>query len=188
MLDMLTRNWWLYALRGLAAIIFGAVALIWPQEMQLVIVYTFAAFALVDGIVALFAGIALNPFFDRWWVVLLEGFAGIVFACLAFFWPGITASALLYVIAAWAIVTGIFEILTAIEFRRVLTGVWVMVIAGLLSIVFGVLLFVFPNAGMVSLVWLIGIYAIVFGVSLLVDAFRLRSLRGKVKTLMEAGI
>lgn len=188
MLDMLTRNWWLYALRGLAAIIFGAVALIFPHQMKYALVYLFAAFALVDGIVALFAGIAINPYFDRWWAVLLEGVAGILFAFLAFFWPNITAHALLYLVAAWSIVTGIFEILTAIEFRRVLTGEWIMVIGGLASILFGVLLFVFPKAGLVSLVWLVGIYAIVFGIALLIDAFRMRSFRSEFKTLVQSGI
>jgi uncharacterized membrane protein HdeD (DUF308 family) len=108
--------------------------------------------------------------------------AGILFGVLTFFWPNITALVLLYFIAAWALITGIFEIVAAIQLRRVITGEWALILSGLLSMIFGVLLFVFPGAGAVSLVWLIGIYAILFGITLIILAFRLRSLRQEVET------
>ena len=139
-------------------------------------------FALVDGIFAMFAGIASHRYFERWWAVLLEGVAGVVIGLLTFFWPNITALALLYFIAAWALITGIFEIVAAIQLRRVITGEWMLILGGLLSILFGVLLFVFPVAGAVSMIWMIGIYAIVFGISEIIFAFRLRGLRREFET------
>jgi uncharacterized membrane protein HdeD (DUF308 family) len=188
MLEQISRNWWLYAVRGVAAVIFGLLALIWPGQTMLALVLVFGAYALVDGIFAVFAGIASRRYFDRWWAVLLEGIAGMVIGLLTFFWPNITALVLMYFIAAWALVTGIFEIVAAIQLRRVITGEWMLILGGLLSIVFGVLLFAFPGAGAVCLVWLIGIYAVVFGISEIIFAFRLRSLRGEIEKASASGI
>jgi uncharacterized membrane protein HdeD (DUF308 family) len=182
MLEKITSNWWLYAVRGVVAILFGILALIWPKETILALVLLFGAYALLDGVFSVFAGIASYRYFKRWWAVLLEGVAGILFGVLTFFWPNITALVLLYFIAAWALITGIFEIVAAIQLRRVITGEWALILSGLLSMIFGVLLFVFPGAGAVSLVWLIGIYAILFGITLIILAFRLRSLRQEVET------
>jgi uncharacterized membrane protein HdeD (DUF308 family) len=176
MLEKISRNWWMYALRGLAAIIFGVVALIWPGLALQALVLVFGAYALLDGIFAILAGIAARGTFDRWWAVLLEGLAGVVIGLLTFFWPGITALVLLYFIAAWAIITGIFEIVAAIQFRRVITGEWMYILGGLLSIIFGILMFFFPGVGALGVVWLIGIYAIIFGITLIIFAVRLRSL------------
>jgi uncharacterized membrane protein HdeD (DUF308 family) len=181
MIELFARNWWLYAVRGVAAIIFGLLALIWPGQTMLALVLVFGAYALVDGIFAVFAGIASRQYFKRWWAVLLEGVAGIVLGLLTFFWPNITALVLLYFIAAWALITGIFEIVAAIQFRRIISGEWTMILGGLLSVVFGILLFVFPGAGAVSMVWLIGIYAIAFGILEIIFAFRLRSLRHELE-------
>jgi uncharacterized membrane protein HdeD (DUF308 family) len=180
MLEKITQNWWMYALRGLVAIIFGIVALTWPGQTLQVLVLVFGAFALVDGTLNVFAGLSSAPFFDRWWAVLLVGVAGVVIGLLTFFWPGITALVLLYFIATWAIITGIFEIVAAIQLRSVITGEWMMILGGVLSILFGVLLVVFPGAGALSVVWLIGIYAIIFGISEIVLAFRLRGLRSEL--------
>lgn len=182
MLDMIVRNWWMYAVRGVAAVIFGILALIWPGQALLALVLLFGAYALVDGMFAVVAGFASRRTFDRWWAVLLEGIAGIILGVLVFIWPNITALVLVYLIGAWAIITGIFEVIAAIQFRRVITGEWAMILGGLLSIVFGILLFVFPGAGAVSVVWVIGIYAIVFGILEIVFAFRLRGLGHELKT------
>ena len=181
MLENISRNWWMFAVRGVAAVIFGVLALIWPGQTLQALVLVFGAYALVDGIFAIFAGIAARGTFDRWWAMLLEGVAGVVIGLLTFFWPGITALVLLYFIAAWALITGIFEIVAAIQLRRVITGEWMYILGGLLSIIFGILLFVFPGAGALSLVWLIGIYAIVFGISEIIFAFRLRGLRREIE-------
>lgn len=186
---MLTRfaqmfhNWWVIALRGALAIVFGAVALIWPDTTKLALVLLFGAFALADGSLAVVAGITLSKYFDRWWALVLEGITGIVIGILTFFWPNITALSLLIFIAGWAILTGIFEIVAAIQFRKVISGEWAMILSGLMSVVLGILLVVFPAAGAVSLVWLIGIYAIAFGIMALVFAFRLRSLSNNLKTV-----
>src|SRR5512139_1191041 len=182
MLEKISRNWWLYAVRGVVAVIFGVVAFTRPEQALQTLVLVFGAYALVDGIFAVIAGIAARGYFDRWWAVLLEGMVGIVIGLLTFFWPNVTALVLVYFIAAWALITGIFEIVAAIQLRRVITGEWMYILGGLLSILFGVLLFVFPGAGALSLVWLIGIYAIVFGISEIIFAFRLRGLSHELES------
>jgi uncharacterized membrane protein HdeD (DUF308 family) len=182
MLEKFTQNWWMFAVRGVVAVIFGVLALIWPGQTLQALVLVFGAYALVDGVFAMIAGITARKYFDRWWAVLLEGIAGVVIGLVTFFYPNITALVLLYFIAAWALITGIFEIVAAIQLRRVITGEWMLIFGGMLSIIFGVLLFVFPGAGAVSVVWLIGIYAIVFGISEIIFAFRLRGLRHELKT------
>ncbi len=181
MLGMITRNWWTVALRGLAAIIFGALALVWPSLTLQVLVWLFGAFALVDGAFALFMGIDSREVNDRWCATALGGLSGIVFGLLTFFYPALSGLVLLYFIAAWAIVTGVFEIVAAIELRRLISNEWAMILAGILSIAFGALLAVYPGAGAIGLVWAIGVYAIAFGILLLVLAFRLRGIGEELK-------
>lgn len=173
MFTELFRNWWLFAVRGVIAIVFGLLALIQPGSAMLALVLMFGAFALLDGILAVAVGIASHGYFERWWAVLLEGLSGIVIGIATFFWPTMTALALLYFIAAWAIITGIFEIVAAIKFRHLIPGEWAMILNGFFSFLLGALLFVFPAAGEVGLVWLIGIYAIAAGVAEMIFAFRL---------------
>ncbi len=188
MLEKITHNWWLYAVRGVAAIIFGVLAFARPSQALQALVLVFGAYAFVDGIFAIFAGIASYRYFERWWAVLLEGVAGVVLGLLTFFWPNITALVLLYFIAAWALITGIFEIVAAIQLRRVITDEWMLILGGLLSILFGILLFVFPGAGAVSVIWVIGIYAVIFGISEIILAFRLRGLRSELETAAKSGL
>ncbi len=176
MITMLARNWWVLALRGVFAIIFGVLALVWPGLTLLVLITLFGAYALVDGIFAVITGIASYGRNERWWAVLLEGVAGIILAVLTFLWPGTTALVLVYFIAAWALITGIFEIVAAIRLRKEIEGEWVMVLSGIVSIIFGLFLVVAPGAGALGLTWLIGASAIVFGILLLIFAFRLRKL------------
>jgi uncharacterized membrane protein HdeD (DUF308 family) len=176
MIETLTRNWWVLAARGALAVLFGLLALIWPGITVLALVLLFGAYALVDGVMALYTAL-----FDRGrlggrgagWLVL-EGVAGVLAAIGAIVWPGITALVLLYLIAAWALVTGVAEIVAAIRLRREIEGEWLMVLTGALSILFGVLAFLFPRAGALAVVWLIGAYAIAFGVVMVILAFRLR--------------
>ena len=182
MFTQLFRNWWMFAVRGVLAIVFGILALIWPETTKVALVWLFGIFAMADGIFSVAAGIASQGFFDRWWALLLEGVAGIVIGLTAFFWTDLTALVLLYLIAAWAIVTGIFEILAAIRYRHVISGEWTMILGGMLSVAVGVLLFVFPAAGQVSVVWLIGLYAIAAGIIEMVFAFRLRGLKHELET------
>jgi len=176
MIETLTRNWWVLAARGALAVLFGLLALIWPGITVLALVLLFGAYALVDGVMALYTAL-----FDRGrlggrgagWLVL-EGVAGVLAAIGAIVWPGITALVLLYLIAAWALVTGVAEIVAAIRLRREIEGEWLMGLTGAASILFRVLGFLFPRAGALAVVWLIGAYAIAFGVVMVILAFRLR--------------
>jgi uncharacterized membrane protein HdeD (DUF308 family) len=175
MLDVLARYWWLVALRGALALLFGVLALVWPAITIGVLVLLFGAYAFVDGAFALgtaiFGGARAEG--RRTWLVV-EGVAGILAGLVTFFWPAITALALLWLIAAWALVTGVLEIVTAIRLRRELTGEWLLALTGVLSVIFGIVLLVRPGAGALALIWVIGIYAIAFGAALLFLAFRLR--------------
>jgi uncharacterized membrane protein HdeD (DUF308 family) len=175
-LRTLGRNWWALALRGVAAILLGILAFAWPGITLFVLVLFFGAYMLVDGIFAIVAAVRAAGEEDRWWLLLIEGILGVLAGLVAFFWPGLTALALLYFIAAWAIVTGIMEIVAAVRLRQEIEGEWALGLSGLLSVIFGVLLVVLPApAGLLSLVWLIGAYAVATGVLLLILAFRVRS-------------
>jgi uncharacterized membrane protein HdeD (DUF308 family) len=166
------RNWWMVLIRGIAAVLFGVMAFLWPGLTLAVLVLLWGAFALVDGIVAIVAGAQA-----RWWSVLIFGLFGIAAGLVALFLPGVTALALLMIVAAWAIVRGIFEIVAAIRLRRELTGEWLLVLAGAASIAFGVLMVVFPMAGALAVIWLIGLQAIIAGAFMIALSFRLRRAR-----------
>jgi uncharacterized membrane protein HdeD (DUF308 family)/sporulation protein YlmC with PRC-barrel domain len=182
-LPVLSRNWWALALRGLSAILFGVAAFVVPAITLFVLVILFGAYMLVDGVFAIVAAIRAAGNEARWWVLLVEGILGVLAGGIAFAWPSITALALLYVVAAWAIVTGILEIAGAVRLRREIEGEWALGLSGALSLLFGVLLVVIPApAGILSLLWLIGAYAIAFGVVLLVLAFRVRNESGNDNT------
>ena len=165
----ISSNWWILALRGIFAVLFGICAFLWPGLTLGVLVILWGAFALTDGVVAVVAGAR-----TRWWSLLILGLVGIVAGLIALFQPAITALALLVVIAAWAIVRGAFEIAAAIRLRKELSNEWLLILGGLASILFGILVLLFPGAGALSVVWIIGIYAFATGVLLLVLAFRLR--------------
>jgi uncharacterized membrane protein HdeD (DUF308 family) len=171
-----------FLIRGIAAILFGIAAFLWPGLTIAVLVLLFGAYALVDGIFAIIAGISARKEVERWWMMIIVGVAGIATGVLTFLWPGITALVLLYIIAAWAIVTGIFQIAAAIRLRREIEGEWWLILGGIASVIFGVLLVIMPGAGALASVWIIGIYAVFFGILMIVLAFRLRGLRNTVTT------
>lgn len=177
MLAGLARNWWVLAVRGLFGIAFGILAFVWPGLTLGALVVVFGAYALVDGIFALVAAVRVAGAQGRWWPLLLESLVSIAAGVLTFVWPGITALALLFVIAAWAIVTGVFEIVAAVRLRKEISDEWALGLSGAASVIFGFWLLIFPGAGALAVVWLIGIYAIVFGVLLLMLAFRLRGMQ-----------
>jgi uncharacterized membrane protein HdeD (DUF308 family) len=175
MLETLSRYWWAVALRGAAAIAFGIVAVIWPDITLGVLVLLFGAYALVDGVAALTTALFGDSLGGRrrGWLVL-EGVVGIVAGLATFSWPGITTVALLWLIAAWAIGTGVLEIGAAVRLRRELANEWLLILSGILSVAFGLFLVVRPEEGALAMVWVVGLYAIVFGVALVALARRLR--------------
>ena len=177
MIKALTKNWWVFVVRGLIAILFGILALIWPELTLIVLVWSFGAFVFVDGLFSVYSGLSRHKEYDRWWVILIEGIFGIAFGVLAFIWPSITGLVLLAIIVAWALVTGLFEIIAAVQLRRAIENEWLLAFSGVLSILLGIAMLVWPGASAVALAWLIGVYAIVFGITLIALGFRLRKFR-----------
>ncbi len=172
LIDAIARNWWLILVRGLAAIAFGIVCFVWPAISLLALVFLWGAYALVDGVGAIIWGAR-----SRWWLMAAVGAVSVVAGLIALFSPGLTALALLYLIAAWAIVRGATEIAAAIRLRRRITNEWLLALGGIASIAFGVLAAIFPGAGALSVLWLIGSFAIVFGALAVGLSLRLRSLQ-----------
>lgn len=177
MLGLVTRDWWVFAIRGIAALVFGALAFIWPGATLTVLVILFGGYVLVDG-VALLVALARGDAVARrhGWAVGIMGVLGIVAGVVTFMWPGMTALSLLYIAAFWAIATGTFQVIAAIALRKELDNEFWMALGGVGSVVFGALLIVSPGAGLLSLVWLVGIWSVVFGVSSLGLAYRLHSI------------
>ena len=169
-------HWWALALRGAIAILFGLAALLRPDIALEALILLFGAYALVDGVFSIVGVFGGTRGRTPRWLLFIEGVAGILAGLIAFVLPQLTAILLLYLIAVWAIVTGIAEIAMAIRLRREIRGEWAMIVGGALSVLFGVLLAVIgPVAGLFSLIWLIGIYAVAFGIMELITAFSVRS-------------
>jgi uncharacterized membrane protein HdeD (DUF308 family) len=178
MFEFLTGKWWVVALRGILAILFGVIALVYPGITLLSLVLVFGAYALVDGVFAIVSAIGHRGREAAWYV--LEGILGIAVGIATFFYPGITGQALVYLIGLWAILTGIFEVVAGFELP--ISRDWLLALAGALSIIFGVLVFFHPGSGALAIVSLIGVFALVFGVTMLALGIRLRGLRGKLAT------
>jgi uncharacterized membrane protein HdeD (DUF308 family) len=177
----ISRTSWMYLVRGLLAIAFGILMLIWPKSTMSALILVIGAFVLMDGIVTVIAGFSSSAYLTRWWALVLEGLVGIGIGWLALSQPAMAVAVLGYFIGAWALLTGIFEVVAARELRRVIPGEWTTLLLGVLSIVLGVLLFVFPSEAAAAIGWAIGIYAIVFGIVELIFAFRLRGLGRELK-------
>ena len=171
--SMLAGNWWAVALRGLAAIIFGLLALLAPGPTMLSLVLVFAATMLVDGVLNLIIGLRSVRRRERWGVFVLQGVASLAAAVVAVLAPGVTVIAFVYLMAAWALVTGILSLMAAVRLRGD-HGRWWLGLSGVLSVLGGIALAVVPLIGALVLTWWLGAYAVVFGVTLLVLAFRLR--------------
>jgi uncharacterized membrane protein HdeD (DUF308 family) len=180
-IDTLSRNWWLIALRGLAGILFGIITFLAPGMTLAVLVILFGAYAFADGVLTIASAVRRRGATNRWGMLLLEGVVGVAAGVVTLFWPGITALTLLYVIAFWALLTGVLEIAAAIRLRRVITGEWLLALGGIASIVFGVAIALFPAAGALVLVLWIGAYMLVFGVLFVALGLRLRA-RGRHHT------
>jgi uncharacterized membrane protein HdeD (DUF308 family) len=175
------RWWWVFILRGLVAIAFGVLAFLSPGWGIAILVTLFAVWALFDGVTGAMSAIMSRDRDRSWWVGLLEGIVGIAAGIIAIVFPELAAEVLVLLIAAWSIVTGLFEIWSAIRLREQITGEQWLALAGLASVAFGVLLFFFPAAGALTIVWLIGGFAIVWGVVLILLGWRLRGINELAK-------
>ena len=169
----ITKNWWVLVLRGVIAIVFATLTFLRPGITLASLVLLFGAFALMDGIMSLVA--AFRSGTSRWWALALAGLLGIGAGVVTFFYPGLTALTLLYCIAFWAIFTGLAEIIAAVRLRKEIEGEWLLGLAGLLAVLFGIMLVVSPGAGALGLVLVIAAYAFVAGVVLISLGFKLRS-------------
>jgi uncharacterized membrane protein HdeD (DUF308 family) len=175
MVTVLARNWGLVAVRGVVALLFGVLTIARPGITLAVLVILFGAFAFVDGLFSVWAALANRRGEPHWVALLLAGLAGIAIGVVTFLMPGVTAIVLLYFIAVWAIVRGVAEIAMAIQLRKVLTGEWLLALAGVLSVLFGAFLVMFPGAGALAVVIWIGMWAVLLGLVVIALAFRLRS-------------
>src|SRR5262245_35025924 len=163
--------------RGLVGIAIGVLAFMWPGLTIAVLVAIFAVYAFVDGLTNVIRGLMPTHGEGRSWVLALQGLVGIGAGVLAFLWPGLTVLALILFIAAWAVVKGAFEIAAAIRLRKVIRGEWLLALSGVLSILFGLIVFAFPGAGALGIAWMLAFYAVASGVVLLMLGIRLRSHR-----------
>jgi uncharacterized membrane protein HdeD (DUF308 family) len=186
MVEQLARNWWALALRGALAILFGILAFAWSGITVTVLIWLFGAYVLMDGIFAIAAAWRAAGSGQHWGELFVEGVLGIAVALTAFFRPDITALVAVYLVAFWAVVTGIMEIAAAIRLRQVIDNEWMLGLMGLVSILLGIVLCVNPGAGVLAWVWLIGVYAILFGILLIVLALKLRNLGQEITTHHQA--
>jgi uncharacterized membrane protein HdeD (DUF308 family) len=171
----LSRNWGWIVVRGVVAVMFGVLALVLPGITLAALVLLWGAYALADGIIALVAAFRIRDRGKPFWALVVVGILGIAAGILTFIWPGMTAIVLLAFIAAWSLVMGIFQIIAAVRLRKSIENEWLLGLSGLLSVIFGVLMLINPGAGALAVIWVIGAYAIVFGVLLIALGFKVRS-------------
>ena len=173
LLHALAKHWWLLLLRGICAILFGVLTFVWPGITLLTLVLLYGAFALADGVLALAEAVMGGSPAPRWWLALV-GLLGVAAGILTFAWPGITALVLLLFIAGWAIATGVLQIVGAIRLRKEIENEWLLIASGALSIIFGLILVAQPGTGALALLYVIGAYAVLFGILEVLLSLRLR--------------
>src|SRR6202011_2890895 len=174
MLQLLARRWWALALRGVTAVLFGLLTFFIPGITLIALVLLFGFYALLDGIFDIVSAIRAP---SHHWPLIVEGIVGSIVGILTFLWPGITAMVLLYLIAFWAIFTGVLEIVAGVRLREVIANEFLLILMGVISVLFGLLILIFPGAGALAIIFWIGAYAVGFGIILIILAFRLRSFR-----------
>jgi uncharacterized membrane protein HdeD (DUF308 family) len=179
MLEDLSRNWGWVALRGAVAVLFGIFAFLWPGKTLAAVVLVFGAFAFADGVLSLVAAFKVRDQGKPFWSLVIVGLLGIAAGVATFFWPGMTALLLVTFIGAWALVMGVFEIVAAIRLRKEIEGEWLMGLSGVLSVIFGLFVLAQPGGGALALIWVIGAYAMFFGMLLIVLAFKLKGRAGR---------
>ena len=186
LIDLVSRDWWVLVLRGIAGVLFGFIAITWPDITLGVLIVLFGAYAIVDG--ALSLGAAVNTQGDdRWWHIL-SGASGIVAGLIAWIWPGISALALLYLIASWALVVGGAEVVAAITRHKEAKHEWMLGISGVIWIIFGIVLVALPGDGAIAIITTIGIFAIFIGAMFITSGLALLTVRGSRGYRASAGI
>jgi uncharacterized membrane protein HdeD (DUF308 family) len=171
----LARNWWSLVIRGFLGIVVGILTFVWPGITLAALVFLFAGYALVDGAMSITGAVRAPAAHERWGALLFEGIVGIGAAFVTVLWPAITALSLVYVMAAWAIITGVAEIVAAVRLRKLISGEWLLALGGIASVIFGVLVALVPLAGALIIALWFGAYASIFGVILVALGFRPRS-------------
>lgn len=182
----LTERWWVFVVRGVIAILFGILCFAQPELSLTTLVLMFGIYAIADGVLGVFVAVTGRKELEDWWVLLLWGLIGIAAGVLTFAAPSITALILLFYIAAWAVVSGVLQIALAIRLRKEIEGELFLILAGILSIGFGLVLMARPGDGALAVVWIIGVYAVAHGITLAVLGMRLRSFRSRVKERLAA--
>jgi uncharacterized membrane protein HdeD (DUF308 family) len=172
---VLAKNWWALVIRGILGVVVGVLTFIWPGITLAALVLLFGAYSLVDGALNLAAAVRAVHAHERWGILVIEGLVGIAASIVTILWPAITAIALVYVIAAWAVVTGVLEITAAVRLRRHIEGEWLLALSGIASLIFGILMMIAPIAGALVIALWVGAYALVSGIILIALGFRLRS-------------
>ena len=175
--SFMVSKWWVQLVRGIITAIFGLIAICMPMFTVGALVTLFGIFVLIFGLVAIIASIAGRK--ENWWVLLIEGLVAIIIGIVTFVYPGITLTILFMIVAIWALITGILELVAAFKLHDVLPGDWMLVLAGILSILFGLVVFLWFNVAVLALILLLGFYTLFFGVILIVLSFRLKSLQKK---------
>jgi uncharacterized membrane protein HdeD (DUF308 family) len=175
--DALSKNWWILLLRGFISVVFGVATFIWPSITLFALTILWGVYALSDGLVSLGAGLfgKGQATSSRWWLAI-AGIASIAAGVVTFMWPGMTSIVLLMFIGAWAIVVGSMQIWGAFQLRKEIDNEWLLGLSGLLSVAFGVVMFMRPNAGALATLWVIGAYAVVVGLLFMALAFKVKSL------------
>lgn len=177
--DLYKQAWWMLLIRGIFAVLFGILATTWPGLTLATLIIFFGAFALVHGLMAVIGSIVARKEADDWWLVLFEGIVGIIIGIMTFTWPTLTGLVLAYFIAAWALINGILRIYGAIKLRKAIEGEWLLIISGIIGVIFGIFVFARPLAGALAITWIIGVYAIIFGLLGIILSFRIKSWQKK---------
>jgi uncharacterized membrane protein HdeD (DUF308 family) len=178
--EVLSEKWWVLLLRGLVSVAFAVLIWMQPAITLKALIILFGAFAFVDGVLGVWTAFSSRKDRNNWWLLMLWGLVGIGIGIITFVAPAVTALALLFYIAIWAIVTGVLEIITAVKLRKEIEGEWLLGLAGLVSLIFGILLIVHPGAGVLAVLWLLAAYALILGVLMIILAFKVRSWGAKL--------
>lgn len=177
-LRVMADHWWVPLIRGIAAIIFGLMALVWPGLTVFVLLVVFGCYAIFDGVMSIILGFWRRSSDERWWAWVLDGVLSILIGLMALFWPKAMALAFVIWMAAWGVVTGVLRIVAAARLRHEIEGEWALALSGVLLVIWGVLMALVPKAGLLSIAWLIGTFALLIGVAMIALAFRLKGAKG----------